>query len=127
MRLGINVTSMKKVLSLAKNDDIITMKVGVDENSLTLVYEAIGKKKRRVNRTHYIRFDDIHSNQIDVPDLEFRCIISMPSEKFQRIIQDMEHLVLKQRLIIAKNMKKCDQSDDLDAVIISCTREGLRL
>jgi proliferating cell nuclear antigen PCNA len=127
MRLGVNFTSMKKTLSFAKNNDIITMKVGVDENSLSLVIEAIGKKKRRVNRTHYIKFDDIHSEQIDVHDLEFKCIISMPSEKLQRIIQDMEDLVFKQRLIIAKNMKKDDHNDDLDSVIMSCTREGLRL
>lgn len=120
---GINVNNMRKVLNFAKNDDIITLKVDdEDEDSLSLVFETIiGKTKRRSNRIHHIKFEDISCEHIscehfDIPkNVEYKCIIIMPSKKLQRIIHGMQDLVTK-----------CD-NHDLDDVIISCTKEGLRL
>ena len=49
---------------------------------------------------------DIDSEQLGIPDTEYKCTISMPSGEFQRIIRDMQVLG--------------------DTLTISCTKEGVK-
>lgn len=49
---------------------------------------------------------DIDSEQLGIPDTEYKCTIKMPSGEFQRIIRDLQVLG--------------------DTCTISCTKEGIR-
>ena len=49
---------------------------------------------------------DIDSEQLGIPDTDYKCTIQMPSGEFQRIIRDMQVLG--------------------DTLTISCTKEGVK-
>jgi proliferating cell nuclear antigen len=53
-----------------------------------------------------LKLMDIDSEQLGIPDTEYKCTISMPSGEFQRIIRDMQVLG--------------------DTLTISCTKEGVK-
>ena len=53
-----------------------------------------------------LKLMDIDSEQLGIPDTEYKCTIQMPSGEFQRIIRDMQVLG--------------------DTLTISCTKEGVK-
>ncbi len=53
-----------------------------------------------------LKLMDIDSEQLGIPDTEYKCTIQMPSVEFQRIIRDMQVLG--------------------DTLAISCTKEGVK-
>ncbi|KAL3769266.1 hypothetical protein ACHAW5_002282 [Stephanodiscus triporus] len=101
--LGFNATNMGKILKCAGNDDIITLKAEDDGDSLALVFESPGQDRIA---DFELKLMDIDSEQLGIPDTEYKCTIQMPSGEFQRIIRDMQVLG--------------------DTLTISCTKEGVK-
>lgn len=101
--LGFNATNMGKILKCAGNDDIITLKAEDDGDSLALVFESPGQDRIA---DFELKLMDIDSEQLGIPDTEYKCTIQMPSVEFQRIIRDMQVLG--------------------DTLAISCTKEGVK-
>lgn len=101
--LGVNTTQFAKVLKIASNDDAITMKAADDADTLGLIYES--KNSDRISEFDFklIEFD---SEQLGIPDTEYKCTVKMPSGEFQRIIRDVSSLG--------------------DACAISVSKEGVR-
>mmetsp|Transcript_31194 Transcript_31194/g.65780 ORF Transcript_31194/g.65780 Transcript_31194/m.65780 type:complete len:261 (-) Transcript_31194:168-950(-) len=101
--LGFNATNMGKILKCAGNDDIITLKAKDDGDALELVFESPGQDRIA---DFELKLMDIDSEQLGIPDTEYKCTIQMPSGEFQRIIRDMQVLG--------------------DTLTISCTKEGVK-
>mmetsp|Transcript_24237 Transcript_24237/g.34673 ORF Transcript_24237/g.34673 Transcript_24237/m.34673 type:complete len:261 (-) Transcript_24237:1322-2104(-) len=101
--LGFNAANMGKILKCAGNDDIITLKAEDDGDALTMMFESPNGDRIA---DFELKLMDIDSEQLGIPETDYKCTIQMPSGEFQRIIRDMQVLG--------------------DTATISCTKEGVR-
>jgi len=101
--LGFNSANMSKILKCAGNDDVITLKAEDTADSLMLMFESPSQDRIA---DFELKLMDIDSEQLGIPDTDYKCTIKMPSSEFQRIIRDLQVLG--------------------DTCVISCTKEGVR-
>ncbi|XP_076042904.1 proliferating cell nuclear antigen [Oratosquilla oratoria] len=101
--LGMNLTSMSKILKCASNDDIITIKAKDDADTVSFMFENPNNDKVSDYEMKLMNLDHEH---LGIPDTEFFCVITMPSAEFARICRDMSQFG--------------------ETVVISCTKEGVQ-
>jgi len=101
--LGVNAANMGKILKCAGNEDIITLKAEDEGESLTLMFESPSQDRIA---DFELKLMDINTEQLGIPDTEYKCTIQMPSGEFQRIIRDLQVLG--------------------DTCTISCSKEGVK-
>lgn len=89
LALGINLTSLTKVLRCAQNEDILTLKAEDAPDVVNLVFESA--ENDRVSE-YDIKLMDIDQEHLGIPDTEYAATISMPSAEFQRICRDLQAL-----------------------------------
>lgn len=84
--LGVNLTSLTKVLRAAQNDDIMTLKSEDAPDSLNLVFENADTDRL----TEYdLKLMDIDQEHLGIPETEYASTITMPSAEFRRICTDL--------------------------------------
>lgn len=103
LSLGINLSSMSKILKCASNDDIITIRADDDADAVTFIFES--PKQDRVS-DYEMKLMNLDTEHLGIPDTEYACVIKMPSGEFSRICRDLSVLG--------------------DSVIICCTKDGVR-
>jgi proliferating cell nuclear antigen len=84
--LGINLTSLTKVLKAAQSNDILTLKAEDAPDVVNLVFESA--QSDRISE-YDIKLMDIDQEHLGIPDTEYAATISMPSTEFQRICRDL--------------------------------------
>ena len=84
--LGINLTSLTKILRAAQNDDILTLKAEDSPDVVNLVFED--SKTDRLSE-YDIKLMDIDQEHLGIPDTEYAATVTMPSAEFQRICRDL--------------------------------------
>lgn len=84
--LGINLTSLTKVLRAAQNEDILTLKAEDAPDVVNLVFES--SETDRISE-YDIKLMDIDQEHLGIPDTEYAATIEMPSMEFQRICRDL--------------------------------------
>ncbi|KAF8151291.1 proliferating cell nuclear antigen, N-terminal domain-containing protein [Crassisporium funariophilum] len=99
MPLGVNLTSLTKVLKCAKDDDICTLKAADEADVLNLVYEA--KNSDRIAE-YDMKLMDIDSDTLGIPDTEYDARVTMPSAEFTRIVRDLSQLGESVRIEVSK-------------------------
>ena len=87
--LGINLTSLTKVLRAAQNEDILTLKAEDAPDVVNLQFED--SKTDRLSE-YDIKLMDIDQEHLGIPDTEYAATISLPSSEFQRICRDLSSL-----------------------------------
>ena len=87
--LGINLTSLTKVLRAAAASDILTIKAEDAPDVINLVYES--SEKDRISE-YDIKLMDIDQEHLGIPETEYAATISMPSGEFQRICRDLMNI-----------------------------------
>ncbi|CCG81402.1 Proliferating cell nuclear antigen [Taphrina deformans PYCC 5710] len=87
--LGINLTSLSKVLKCANNDDVVTIKANDEPDVLNLTFES-GKSERFSE--YDLKLMDIDQEHLGIPDTEYACTITMPSMEFAKITRDLQGL-----------------------------------
>ncbi|KAJ9669190.1 proliferating cell nuclear antigen [Coniosporium apollinis] len=101
--LGINLTSLTKVLRCAQNEDILTLKAEDAPDVVNLVFES--SESDRLSE-YDIKLMDIDQEHLGIPETEYAAVIKMPSAEFQRICRDLMALS--------------------ESVAIECTKEGVK-
>jgi len=101
--LGINLSSMAKVLKCSGNDDSVTIKCPDNTETVTFVFES--PKNERVNE-YEMKLMDIDGDHLGIPETEYKCVIDMPSGEFRRICTDLSTIG--------------------ESVVITCTKDGVR-
>lgn len=101
--LGFNSANMSKILKCAGNEDVVTLKAEDEGDTLTLMCES--ESQDRI-ADFELKLMDIDSEQLGIPDTDYKCTVKMPSTEFQRIIRDLQVLG--------------------DTCAISCTKEGIK-
>lgn len=84
--LGVNLTSLTKVLRAAQNEDILTLKADDAPDVLNLVFES--SESDRLSE-YDLKLMDIDQEHLGIPDTEYAATISMPSNEFKRICTDL--------------------------------------
>lgn len=101
--MGMNLTSMAKMLKCAGNDDIITIKADDGGDSVTFMFES--PNQERISDFE-MKLMDIDSEHLGIPETEYEAIVKMPSAEFSRICKDLSTIG--------------------DTVVISVTKEGVK-
>jgi hypothetical protein len=84
--LGVNLTSLTKVLRAAQNEDILTIKADDAPDVLNLVFES--SESDRLSE-YDLKLMDIDQEHLGIPDTEYAATITMPSSEFKRICLDL--------------------------------------
>lgn len=87
--LGINTSTLSKILKCASNDDVITLKTAEGSDTLTLIFES--PNQDRISEFE-MKLMNIDSEHLGIPDTEYKANIRMPSGEFQRLIRDLQVL-----------------------------------
>jgi len=101
--LGINLNSMAKILKCASNDDVITLKADDNGDAVTIMFES--PKQDKISDFE-LKLLELETEGLGIPDTEYKAIIKMSSNEFQRICRDLTILG--------------------DTVVISATKEGVK-
>ena len=97
-----NLVSMSKVLKCAGNDDTITIRADDEGDTVKFCFES--EEGDRVSDFE-LKLMDIDSENLGIPDTEYKCTVKMPSGEFQRIVRDLSVLG--------------------DTCVIKCSKEGV--
>jgi len=103
LSLGINMSSMAKILKCAGNDDTLTLKAEDSGDNVTFMFES--PKHDKISDFE-LKLLDITTEHLGIPDTEYKAVIRMSSSEFQRICRDLTILG--------------------DTVAISATKEGVK-
>lgn len=118
--LGVNLTSLTKVLRCAKDDDICTLKAADEGDVLNLVYEAksewsvlsffflffFGTEVFEIGSDRIAEYDmklmDIDADTLNIPETEYDARVTMQSSEFSRIVKDLSQLGEAVRIEVSK-------------------------
>ncbi|KAF2217879.1 hypothetical protein CERZMDRAFT_108495 [Cercospora zeae-maydis SCOH1-5] len=100
--LGINLTSLTKVLRCAQNEDILTMKAEDAPDVVNFTFESA--ESDRISE-YDIKLMDIDQEHLGIPETDYAATITLPSPEFQRITRDLSALS--------------------ESVSIECTKDGV--
>ncbi|KAK4111766.1 proliferating cell nuclear antigen [Canariomyces notabilis] len=84
--LGVNLTSLTKVLRAAQNEDILTLKAEDAPDVLNLVFES--SETDRISE-YDLKLMDIDQEHLGIPDTDYAATITMPASEFKRITTDL--------------------------------------
>merc|ERR1712212_182300 len=101
--MGMNLTSMSKILKCAANDDIITMKAQDSADTVTFMFESPNQEKVSDYEMKLMNLDQEH---LGIPETDYSCVIKMPSGEFARVCRDLSQFG--------------------ESIIISCSKEGVK-
>ena len=93
--LGVNLSSLTKVLRAAQNEDILTLKAADAPDVLNLMFENADSDRL----TEYdLKLMDIDQEHLGIPDTDYAATISMPTNEFRRICTDLHAMSESGRL-----------------------------
>ena len=115
--LGINLTSMAKVLKCSGDDDIITLKAEDRGDTVTFMFES--PKQTRIS--HFsLKLMDIDSEHLGIPPTDYKCVVKMPSAEFQRIVRELAVMGDTVRMSTSKDGIKFAVAGDMGTGSIVC-------
>merc|ERR1711993_140151 len=103
LSMGMNLTSMSKILRCAANDDIITIKAQDQADTVNFMFESPNQEKVSDYEMKLVNLDQEH---LGIPETDYAAVIKMPAAEFQRVIKDLSQFG--------------------ESVVISCTKEGVK-
>ena len=87
MNVGMCVSSLYKLMKTISNNDTVAMFISKDNpNELGIQIENADKNS---STTFRLKLLDINSDDLNIPDVDINCIVTMPSNEFQRMCRDM--------------------------------------
>ena len=93
---GLNMTSLYKIIKSVKNSDIISFYIL--ESSSTKLYIEIDNKEKKTNILTVLKLLDIDEDILDIPNIEFDTVKTMPSNDFQSYIRELSIITNKIKL-----------------------------
>ena len=96
MHAGLNMTSLYKIIKSVKNSDIISMYI--NENNTTKLNIEIENKEKKTNILTVLKLLDIDEDILDIPNIEFDTVKTMPSNDFQSYVRELSIITNKIKL-----------------------------
>ena len=119
--LGINISSLSKVLRCANNDDVVTLKASDSGDSITFMFENANQE--RVSDFE-LKLMDIDGEHLGIPDTHYKCTVTMPAGEFQRICRDLTAIGDTVQLSCSKDGLTFSVSGDLGTGNITCRQSS---
>jgi len=119
--LGMNLTSLSKILKCASNDDTITIKAQDDADKITLLFEA---KNETETSEYEIKLMNLDAEYLGIPDTTYNANIKMPSAKFQRICRDLSQIGDAVKISVVKNGVQFGAEGDLGSGKVSLNQSA---
>jgi len=108
LTLGLNLESMAKVLKAASNEDSVTIRAEDEGDTVTFIFES----KNKVSDFD-LKLLDIEADALGIPDTEYKSIIKMPANEFQKICSNLSTWGESVVIATKKNGVKFSVSGDL--------------
>jgi len=121
LQLGINLTSMAKILKCASNDDSVTIRCKDDSNIVSFTFE--NQKQDKVSEFE-LKLLEIESDILGIPETEYQAVIRMPATEFQRICRDLT--IIGDTVVVAASKEgvKFSVSGDMGSGMITCKQSS---
>uniref|UniRef100_A0A2I3RBN0 DNA sliding clamp PCNA n=1 Tax=Pan troglodytes TaxID=9598 RepID=A0A2I3RBN0_PANTR len=87
LAMGVNLTIMSKILKCAGNEDIVTLRIEDNVNTLVLVFEASNQEKVS---DYEIKLMDLDVEQLGIAEQEYHYVVKMLSGEFASILETLE-------------------------------------
>lgn len=89
MTLGMNITSLNKLLKCGGNEDELTLQAEDQANTLSIVFQD-----QRVDKISEfnLKLMDIEQEHLSVPEADYSAEVTMPSGQFQKLVRDLTNL-----------------------------------
>jgi len=108
LTLGLNLESVAKVLKAASNDDSVTIRAEDEGDTVTFIFES----KNKVSDFD-LKLLDIETDALGIPDTDYKSIIKMPANEFQKICSNLSTWGESVVIATKKNGVKFSVSGDL--------------
>jgi proliferating cell nuclear antigen len=116
---------MFKIIKTVNNSDTVAM--FILENNPTELGIKIENADRNISTVFMLKLLDIDSDDLNIPDVDINCIVTMPSNDFQRMCRDM--LNIGDLVKITSNedglIFKCEGDFATQETVIGETMHGL--
>lgn len=90
MHVGVNMLNLYKLLKVAGNNDTISFSIADSDASELAI--KIENNERRSQTEFKLKLLDVDIEELNMPDIEFDSIITLPSAYFQRMCKDMNNI-----------------------------------
>jgi proliferating cell nuclear antigen len=99
---GINMIYFFKLLKTVGNNDVLTL--FIRKNNFNELGIRIENKEKNTVTESYLKMLDISEEKLEIPDIQYDSVISMPSVDFQKYCRDLS--VISNRVSITSNDSK---------------------
>ena len=87
INIGVSVMSWFKLMKTVSNNDTVSM--FIEENNTNELNISIENSDKNSHTTFALKLLDIDEEELNIPDVDIDCIVTMPSNDFQRLCRDM--------------------------------------
>jgi proliferating cell nuclear antigen len=87
---GLSLSALHKLMKTVSNSDTISLYV--KDNNTNELCLNIENADRNCATTFRLKLLDIDNNELNIADVEINCIVTMPSNDFQRMCRDMANV-----------------------------------
>eukprot|EP01006_Ploeotia_vitrea_P011775 TRINITY_DN31276_c0_g1_i1.p2 TRINITY_DN31276_c0_g1~~TRINITY_DN31276_c0_g1_i1.p2 ORF type:complete len:264 (+),score=161.29 TRINITY_DN31276_c0_g1_i1:135-926(+) len=121
--LGMNMSSMSKVLKCASNDDSLTLKADDNGDSVTFMFES--PTSDRISDFE-LKLMDIDSEHLSIPETDYSCSVEMSASEFQRICRELAMLGDTVQITANKEGVKFSVTGDMGTGNITCRPDAAK-
>lgn len=108
--MGMNHTNMSKILKCTGNEDIITLRVEANVDTLALEFEV---PNQETVSDYDMTLTGLAVEQPGIPEQEYSYVVKMPSCEFVHVCQDLSHIENTVVISCAKDRAKFSASGEL--------------
>jgi len=90
INVGISIASLHKLMKTISNSDTVTFKIY--EKNTNELHLCIQNADRNCSTTFKLKLLDIDTSEIEVKETDINCIVTMPSNDFQRLCREMSNI-----------------------------------
>jgi len=122
---GVNMLSLFKLLKTINNNDTVGM--FISEERSTELGILIENKEKNTLCESYLKLLDIDEDILQIPDVQFDSVITMPSPDFQKVCRDMSTISDTVCILSKENQLEISCQGDFASqkVVIGETSNGL--
>lgn len=126
MNIGINMLSLFKILKSIKNNDVITFYIDTDTTKLNIKLE---NKEKNTEIVSTLKLLDIDEHILNIPNIEFQTILTIPSNDFQNYVRDLSIISSEIKIESSNNILTLSADGDFASqkIMIKQTDSGLTL
>lgn len=108
--LGVDLSSLAKVLRCGNNTDSLTLIAEDSPDSVLVLFED--SEKDRISE-YNLKLMEIDSEFLNIDDMDFDSIVTMPSAEFQKTTRDLAQLSDSLNIMVTKDAVKFNTKGDI--------------